>query len=79
MSSEYRALRGRFGGLVLVTLGLSAAVPAAGQGRRSDYERSAKLRTLTQGRASWSMEPLSYEPMPPVLQRELLRRHGYLE
>lgn len=40
---------------------------------------ATKLRTLTQGRASWSMEPLAYEPMPPGLQRELLRRHGYLE
>ncbi len=51
-----------------------ATVPLA---EMSQY--ATKLRTLTQGRASWSMEPLAYEPMPPALQRELLRRHGYLE
>ena len=50
MSSPYVELRHRLGGLVLVTLALSAAVPAAAQGRRSDYERSAKLRTLTRNR-----------------------------
>ncbi|MBN2563864.1 MAG: elongation factor G [Phycisphaerae bacterium] len=43
------------------------------------FQYATKLRTLTQGRASWSMEPFSYEPMPPALQRDLLRRHGYIE
>ena len=43
------------------------------------FQYATKLRTLTQGRASWSMEPLSYAPMPPALQRELLRRYGYIE
>lgn len=43
------------------------------------FQYATKLRTLTQGRATWSMEPHAYEPMPPALQRELLRRHGYIE
>ena len=43
------------------------------------FQYATKLRTLTQGRASWSMEPHAYEPMPAALQHELLRRHGYVE
>jgi elongation factor G len=43
------------------------------------FQYSTHVRTLTQGRASWSMEPHSYAPMPPQLQKELLRKHGYLE
>ncbi|HVP12313.1 MAG TPA: elongation factor G [Phycisphaerae bacterium] len=42
------------------------------------FQYATKLRTLTQGRASWSMEPLAYEPMPFNLQQELLRRQGYI-
>jgi elongation factor G len=42
------------------------------------FQYATKLRTLTQGRANWSMEPLKYAPMPPALQNELLRRHGYV-
>jgi hypothetical protein len=40
------------------------------------FQYATKLRTLTQGRATWSMEPLAYGPMPPVQQKELLRRYG---
>ena len=43
------------------------------------FQYATKLRTLTQGRSSWSMEPASYEPMPPSQQTELLRRYGYVE
>jgi len=43
------------------------------------FQYSTHVRTLTQGRASWSMEPSTYAPMPPGLQKELLRKHGYLE
>ncbi|MFH1418279.1 MAG: elongation factor G [Planctomycetota bacterium] len=43
------------------------------------FEYATKLRTLTQGRSSWSMEPLDYQPMPPALQQALLRRYGYIE
>lgn len=43
------------------------------------FQYATKLRTLTQGRSSWSMEPKAYEPMPPGLQQELLRRHGYID
>jgi elongation factor G len=42
------------------------------------FQYATKLRTLSQGRASWSMEPSSYQPMPPGLQQELLRRQGYI-
>jgi len=41
------------------------------------FQYATKLRTLTQGRAAWSMEPLRYERMPENLQRELLKLHGY--
>jgi len=43
------------------------------------FQYATKLRTLTQGRSSWSMEPLDYQAMPPALQHELLRRYGYVE
>ncbi|HKQ49299.1 MAG TPA: elongation factor G [Phycisphaerae bacterium] len=43
------------------------------------FQYATKLRTLSQGRAGHSMEPLAYEPMPPGLQQELLRKHGYIE
>src|SRR5262249_20207131 len=43
------------------------------------FQYATKLRTLTQGRSSWSMEPLAYEPMPPALQDQLLRRYGYID
>ncbi len=43
------------------------------------FQYATKLRTLTQGRAGHSMEPLSYEPMPPTLQQDLLRKHGYVD
>ena len=42
------------------------------------FQYATKLRTLTQGRASWSMEPLTYAAMPFNLQQDLLRRHGYI-
>lgn len=53
---------------------LHALVPLAEM-----FQYATKLRTLTQGRASYSMEPSSYEPMPPALQQDLLRRHGYID
>ncbi len=42
------------------------------------FEYATKLRTLTQGRSSWSMEPLDYQPMPPAQQQALLKRYGYI-
>jgi len=41
------------------------------------FQYATKLRTLTQGRASYSMEPYAYEPMPPAQQQALLKLHGY--
>ncbi len=41
------------------------------------FQYATKLRTLTQGRASYSMEPLTYSPMPPAHQKQLLERFGY--
>ncbi len=41
------------------------------------FEYATKLRTLTQGRSNWSMEPLSYAHMPAALEKELLRRYGH--
>ncbi|MEE8170337.1 MAG: EF-Tu/IF-2/RF-3 family GTPase, partial [Phycisphaerae bacterium] len=33
------------------------------------------LRSLTQGRASWSMEPKGYEPVPPQVQKRMLESY----
>lgn len=41
------------------------------------FQYATKLRTLTQGRSSWSMEPRAYAPMPAGEQRELLKKFGY--
>ncbi|MEK6644645.1 MAG: elongation factor G [Planctomycetota bacterium] len=41
------------------------------------FQYSTHVRTLTQGRANWAMEPHSYAAMPLNLQKELLRKHGY--
>ena len=41
------------------------------------FQYATKLRTLTQGRASYSMEPHAYEAMPPAQQQALLKLHGY--
>ncbi len=43
------------------------------------FQYATKLRTLTQGRSSWSMEPLAYQPMGPQQQKEVLKRYGYGE
>ena len=41
------------------------------------FQYATKLRTLTQGRSSWSMEPRAYAPMPAGEQKELLKKFGY--
>ena len=38
---------------------------------------STALRSLSQGRASYSMEPSHYEPVPPQVAREVLKSFGY--
>ncbi|MFQ5512769.1 MAG: elongation factor G, partial [Candidatus Krumholzibacteriia bacterium] len=43
------------------------------------FQYATALRTLTQGRSQWSMQPLTYAPLPPGLQKALLRRYGYTE
>ena len=42
------------------------------------FQYATKLRTLSQGRAAYSMEPLAYQRMPENLQTELLKLHGYV-
>ena len=44
--------------------GIEALVPLA---KMFDY--SDKVRSLTQGRASWTMEPKTYAPAPPDVLR----------
>ncbi len=41
------------------------------------FQYATKLRTLTQGRSSWSMEPRAYAPMPAAEQKALLKKFGY--
>ena len=50
MSSPYSPWARAAGGVVFAALVLSAGATAAGQGTRSDYERSAKLRSLTRNK-----------------------------
>jgi elongation factor G len=50
---------------------IEALVPLA---RMFDY--SDKVRSLTQGRASWTMEPRSYAPVPDEVLRGLLNPGG---
>jgi elongation factor G len=50
---------------------IEAIVPLA---RMFDY--SDKVRSLTQGRASWTMEPYSYAPAPEDLLKGLLGETG---
>src|SRR5207248_6139437 len=42
------------------------------------FDYSYKVRSLTQGRAGWTMEPQAYSPAPEELLRNLLGT-GYLE
>jgi elongation factor G len=46
---------------------LEARVPL-----RAMFDYSDKVRSLSQGRASWSMEPLAYAPAPPEVLHSLL-------
>jgi elongation factor G len=46
---------------------LEARVPL-----RAMFDYSDKVRSLSQGRASWSMEPLAYAPAPPEVLHALL-------
>ena len=36
------------------------------------FDYADKVRSLSQGRASWTMEPHAYAPAPPEVMRELL-------
>ncbi len=51
---------------------IEALIPMA---KMFDY--SDKVRSLTQGRANWSMEPDSYRPVPPEVLKELFDTDGY--
>lgn len=51
---------------------VEALVPLA---KMFDY--SDKVRSLTQGRASWSMEPDSYRPVPPDVLKALIDPDDY--
>ena len=50
---------------------IEVLVPLA---RMFDY--SDKVRSLTQGRASWTMEPRAYAPVPDELRREMFGPDG---
>lgn len=46
---------------------VEALVPLANM-----FDYTDKIRSLTQGRASWSMEPHSYRPVPPDVLKKML-------
>jgi elongation factor G len=41
------------------------------------FDYSDKVRSLTQGRASWTMEPSAYAPVPDDVLRQMLNPDGY--
>jgi elongation factor G len=41
------------------------------------FDYSDKIRSLTQGRASWTMEPHAYAPAPSDVLKNLLGGGGY--
>ena len=43
---------------------------------RAMFDYSDKVRSLTQGRAGWSMEPRSYAPAPPEVLQAMLNPDG---
>jgi elongation factor G len=51
---------------------IEALVPLA---KMFDY--SDKIRSLTQGRASWTMEPRAYAPVPEEIRREMFGSDGF--
>ena len=44
---------------------------------RQMFDYSDKVRSLTQGRASWTMEPKSYAPVPEEVRREMFGTDGF--
>jgi elongation factor G len=44
---------------------------------RMMFDYSDKVRSLTQGRASWTMEPSAYAPVPDEVLRQMLSPHGF--
>jgi elongation factor G len=41
------------------------------------FDYSDKVRSLTQGRASWTMEPSAYAPVPEDILRQMLNPEGF--
>jgi elongation factor G len=41
------------------------------------FDYSDKVRSLTQGRASWTMEPSAYAPVPDDILRQMLNPEGF--
>jgi elongation factor G len=44
---------------------------------RQMFDYSDKVRSLTQGRASWTMEPSAYAPVPDDILRQMLNPDGF--
>jgi elongation factor G len=44
---------------------------------RRMFDYSDKVRSLTQGRASWTMEPSAYAPVPDDIVRQMMNPDGY--
>ena len=51
---------------------IEAVVPLS---KMLDY--SDKVRSLTQGRASWTMEPRAYAPVPDDVVKQMLNPDGF--
>ena len=41
------------------------------------FDYSDKVRSLTQGRANWTMEPSAYAPVPDDILRQMLNPEGF--
>jgi len=51
---------------------IEARVPLRGM-----FDYAAEVRSLSQGRASWTMEPHAYAPAPPEVLHALLHPEEY--
>jgi elongation factor G len=70
-------LNSRRGKILSMSLKGTAQIIKAQLPLAAMFGYSTTLRSLSQGRASYSMEPSHYEAVPPQVAREVLKSFGY--
>lgn len=69
-------LNGRRGKILSMTPKLNSQTIAAEVPLMSMFGYATDLRSISQGRATFSMEFLSYSPVPPRVEQEILAKLG---